>query len=70
MERLNRAENGQIDDDRYKEIQEDYVKTIAPFLEKYKDIDHADLLLICSSTFNYQLTKSKLKEYVKYKENI
>jgi hypothetical protein len=69
MEKLNRADNGQIDDTRYEQIQDDYMKTIVPFLEKYNHIDQADLMLICSTTFNYELTKSKIRKYSKIVAN-
>ena len=59
---LNRNEYGQYTDKLANDIKEDFDNVINPFLEKYKNIDKADMINICFNEFNYLLSKKYVKE--------
>ena len=59
---LNRNEYGQYTDKLANDIKEGFDNVINPFLEKYKNIDKADMINICFNEFNYLLSKNMLKK--------
>lgn len=61
MKQFSRNENGQFEGNECIQIKEEWSELIKPFLEKYSDIDTADLSLLCDREFSWQLTRSKLK---------
>lgn len=57
MERLNKTELGQFNDERVSKIKDDFESIMKEFLERWKDIDTTDLQAICLSQIGWSISK-------------
>jgi hypothetical protein len=57
MDRLNKTELGQFNDERFPKIQNDFENVMKEFLERWKDIDTTDLQAVCLSQIGWLISK-------------
>lgn len=60
MDRLNKTELGQFNDERVQKIQDDFETVIKEFLVRWKDIDTTDLQALCLTQIGWLISKHHL----------